>query len=999
MLEAQQLAQQEQEKRQAFFIQRYDRLLVWALQLTNQHRPSAEDLVQDAFIQFVLGRTSIEEIENVDGYLRRMLRYMHIARKTRTDQKAVDTAISLSDFDSLDLGWSNIDPSRRMQAQQELWQICSYACSRKETSRAGAVLILRFFHNYYPAEIAQLLRASRHNVDQWQNLARRELKQFLNSERGNLRLLNARKQSLGTAPPIYSESIDNLRDIIFAARKGECTPPAELQAIYLEKSVEITTAHIAHLVSCRICLDATNQILGLPLLDERHQSESGRATPPTPPTASGGGTSDEPPSDVRKRLEKRLRDVAEHKPKQLRVAVNGVIVGATKVNSEDSEFDLHLDHDAPVDFIEVTSEQHIQLLFVIPPSPANPNGSIWGRLALRDGRELSVRVEPGQQRAIHVHYFQRPLPQDVALADLLAQRVPMLSLVRTNESTRNRKIVWYRPLLRLFSKQDSTRDADENLPASSQAPSALSSWIGLHRRRLAWLIVVLALAGVVALFILKKDHGQTLTAQQILDRAKIAESANDKATQSVTHQVVSLEEHGSGKVNRFQIDIWRNKKQFALRVFDRNHRLVGGVWQGADGKRYVLHHGGSLKQESDSTSLDELLQNLPELWRLEMSATEFSKLGVKEGQLVETPEGYTVTYELDRAVGSTRLVKAILGLRRTDLRATSQTLVIQNNNETIEYRFVEEFVEQLQGSEVEPSIFEIEDKPGKTSVTPKAPLEDRVAVPRVAPAVQPASAELEIDVAYLLAKAKADRAEQLNLTRTATGALLVEGVVESKQRKEEILTTLAPVVNNSAVTLNIVAVDELPVAQSNNGPLEVTVQQSHTTAETIAVDRELRVFLSSRNPELKNESLDEAVRVMSSRLVNRSYAIVFRAVELKNLYSRLEKVDPASVPVETRNKWLRLLHEHAAELEREAKTLRAEIQPILFANANLNKVSTDEQLATQVTKVHALALECNDLVRASFTISSQRSTEVKSLHFLQSLMTIELLSSRIRNAQ
>ena len=42
----------------------------------------------------------------------------------------------------------------------ELRQVCQYACDRKETSRAGSVLILRFLHGYYPREIAQIMRAT-----------------------------------------------------------------------------------------------------------------------------------------------------------------------------------------------------------------------------------------------------------------------------------------------------------------------------------------------------------------------------------------------------------------------------------------------------------------------------------------------------------------------------------------------------------------------------------------------------------------------------------------------------------------------------------------------------------------------------------------------------------------------------------------------------------------------------------------------------------------------
>src|SRR6266850_2484790 len=280
MLDPQKLAPRREQKREELFTERYERLLAWALQLTNQHRPSAEDLVQDAFIQFVLGPTSLEEIENIDGYLRRMLRYMHLSRLGRNAQKVLDRTISITDYDSFHQSWRSLDPARRMQAKEELWQICAYACSRKETSRAGAVLILRFFHNYCPSEIAQILRISRHCVDQWQRVARSELKLYM-TERGGLRLMSTK---LSPEPGQIKLSgwdgdlIGELRQMIFTSRKGECQPIEQLQGFYQSSNTEtLTTAKLGHIVSCRLCLDAVNRLLDLPLLAERCQSEQGKS--------------------------------------------------------------------------------------------------------------------------------------------------------------------------------------------------------------------------------------------------------------------------------------------------------------------------------------------------------------------------------------------------------------------------------------------------------------------------------------------------------------------------------------------------------------------------------------------------------------------------------------------------------------------------------------------------------------------------------------------------
>ena len=50
---------------QQLFRERYEALLVWALRLTNQNHEAAQDLVQDAFVQFMLGRTGVEQIESI----------------------------------------------------------------------------------------------------------------------------------------------------------------------------------------------------------------------------------------------------------------------------------------------------------------------------------------------------------------------------------------------------------------------------------------------------------------------------------------------------------------------------------------------------------------------------------------------------------------------------------------------------------------------------------------------------------------------------------------------------------------------------------------------------------------------------------------------------------------------------------------------------------------------------------------------------------------------
>ena len=264
-----------------------------------------------------------------------MLRYMHVSRLSRSEQHLHETALSVADYDSGRLGWTAIEPPRRMQAFEELHQICTYACSRKESSRAGSVFILRFFHEYFPTEIAAILNTTRHCVDQWQRLARNEAKLFLDEPR-RLRFVNGKTSSERQQIRYLKSDCDlmlELRQMIFNSCQGACLFQTDLAEIYAAGNPDaLTTAKLAHIVSCRACLDAVNSLLGLPSLAQRYRSDTPEHREP-PSDATGGGASGGGSDDLTRRLEHRLRETHEHKPQELRIAVNGISVSSLKVSS------------------------------------------------------------------------------------------------------------------------------------------------------------------------------------------------------------------------------------------------------------------------------------------------------------------------------------------------------------------------------------------------------------------------------------------------------------------------------------------------------------------------------------------------------------------------------------------------------------------------------------------------------------------------------------------
>ncbi len=403
MLDQRRVASQPDEKREQLFTERYESLLAWALRLTNRQQDAAEDLVQDAFVQFVLGTTPLEQIENIEGYLRRMLRNMHVSRMSRSAQHLYESALSVADYDSFRPGWTAIEPSRRMQAAEELHQICTYACLRKQSSRAGSVLILRFFHDYLPTEIARVLNSSRHCVDEWQRLARREAKLYMGQ--GRLRFVNgksprAQRQSVAYLRSDCDLTLD-LRRLIFNSCEGDCLSPRELKTVYSEADA-LTTPRLAHIVSCASCLDAVNSLLGLPLLAQRYQAEFFESKESTHDEA-GDGASGDGSEDLTTKFAHKLRETLEHKPHELHIAVNGVPVSSFKVSSDSSELNLNLTPNEPVEFVEVCSEQGV-LLLLLNIDPTEARGEQWAWIELSEGRSLEACFRDDNGPILHVIY-------------------------------------------------------------------------------------------------------------------------------------------------------------------------------------------------------------------------------------------------------------------------------------------------------------------------------------------------------------------------------------------------------------------------------------------------------------------------------------------------------------------------------------------------------------------------------------------------------------------
>ena len=1002
MLDQRCAAAQTETTREQLFAERYETLLTWALYLTHQQRESAEDLVQDAFVQFTLARTQLEEIENINGYLRRLLRNMYISRITRLAQRLNDTALSIADYDTLRLGWTTIETPRRMQAAEQLHQICTYACFRKQSSRAGSVLILRFFLDYLPAEIAGVISSSRHCVDQWQRLARREVKIFL-EEPVRLRFVDAKATTARAWTKYPASDCDlmlALREMIFASRQGSCLSKEELSAAYNGGEAEsLSTTELAHVVSCPLCLDAVNALLGLPLLAERFAADdSDREN--RPPGATSGGGSGNSFTPLPARLKRQVHEIREHKPSELRIVVNGALLSSLRVTAELNELDLTLLAGDPVEFIEVLSEQDRQLLFLSTDYGAREIEH-WAQVDLSDGRTLEVRLELQHGPRLHIVYND-PDAEQVAIEDKLSSPLTIAPQRRC------------RRLRELFRNPFKRREDVEESGSSSRASTTLgllSQSTNVQRTRLSfspvWLTVLFTTAIVGAFLLYKGSLERTPTAADVLAQALVAESERTRIPDRFVHRAINLEIRRSSEgavVSRQTIESWEscgNRKRLQ-RLYDENGRLLAASSQDAGGVRTIYRHHAAASRSSGVNS-ESLLLDLDDVWQLTPSAQDFNNLIGEPNTAALQPRAtsYIVTFDKERAIGASRLIKAVLTLSTADLHPVEQTLVVQRGEEWREYKFVEKTYELVSAKDVAPAVFEIEPEllgKGANVTTGEIGLRTTSAgLPSPTSTPAGASTELEVDVAYLLNLAKGGRNEQVALTRSSSGSLRVEGVVDTVARREEFLRVLQPVSGNPAVSIQI-----RTVAEASRLPFTSNGQSFRAIDDTngaLALDRELREYFGKR--AVTSEQLDEFIRVYSARVVSHGYGVLFQAVELKRLVDRFSRVDMRTLAPDARTKWLQMIREHALLLQSELEALRKQLQPVFFSETVLDRsdasaISSDADLARAVEDLHRLALTNNDAIRQGFTISAQSSAAAfKAPQFRRSLEETAKLSKRI----
>jgi RNA polymerase sigma factor (sigma-70 family) len=986
----------------SLFMARYHSLLQHALRLTGD-REKAEDLLHDAFVQFTVSHPDLDSIRDLAAYLYVTLRHLHLSN-LRQELRDPIGGLSILEYDSAELALRVIDWREQIAVQDELRTICRYACVRKETAKAGSVLILRFFHGYYLDEICALLRASYSAIKERLRLARSEAKLY--GENPN-RLTFMHGASLdpphnekGRAP---SDLLTELRSEIFVSRKGSCLSAKRFEDIYLQNGARGPECfELAHLVSCRRCLDEANAMLGLPLLAERYVMDTlgkdrrkGRGQGGEPPTAG-------PPGDAIGKYLRRAKDVLQHEPKKLFISVNGYVVGSQEISSELMVQTAHVQNPEPIGFVEIFSEQKIRMLYLkVEPLP--------------DGQAIqSARVDLSGGRTLEIS----------------------LNLIDTWPTV---QVVYQDPRMNAESlpsdAEEETAAANHEgrgwaLPAASWR--AVDFWRAIVRHRVP--VAIGALLVVVSLFVYLKMPGRSnVSARELLRRSIANEASVIARPDQVLHRTFDIEEVRPGVgtlISRRRVEEWQSseKGRKARRVYDENDRMVNGEWIKPDGTLTMYSRGVKLIEIPPVTKANKLA----DVWRIDPSAADFALLmdgdeEVGAAKVEERPNGYAITYSVNPGLaspsaGASRtepiLVHAVLVLSRADLHATEQDLVVQQEGVLREYRFSETSFERRPSKAVAPAVFEPEPELiGKADITNK-PIEVAAKTSSYgpespAPIRAVASAQLEIQVLDLLSKTGADLNE-VDVRRIAGGALKLQAAVETEGRKREILSALAAVANHPAVRLQIETVAEahernLKALASDAGGASrsITVQTETIVAKaSIPAYAEVRKYLLARG--VSSERVDEQVGRLADGILARSHRIVLHAWALKSLSTRFSAEEVRTLDQESRRRWLAMIRAHAQYYRQEGGKLRKELDPILgelsggdesrAAEGIERSGGDDAEIVEAIARMVNFANVAHEGIKSLFTIAPDRgmgSVSLKAVTLLHSLSRAEQISAGI----
>jgi DNA-directed RNA polymerase specialized sigma24 family protein len=942
--------------REKVFLDHYEWLLRRALQLSRGAQSMAEDLVHDCYVRFIQAVTDIQlDDENrLRGYLYRTLQRLAKSNYESGGRDAFQ-GLQAVDYDSMEFALAAVDRSKLLYIRSDLARICEYCCLRRKTSRAGSVLIFRFFLNYYPSEIVHLLKASSAAVYKLTETGRLEAKAFLTRPE-SLHFLGSNNRpatpfSRRHLPESPSAMFAELNRRIFAEPEGPCFAPGRLELLYASNSEEqLTTQDVAHLASCKACLERANRLLrllGLPLQFSDDFNDPNDDKPPR----STGGSKQEPLT----RMRKKARDIHEHRPKRLELVVDGEVHSAQQITSATSRFQIKLKSASLPSFIEVRSEQKLRLLCLdVENYDVLESSQLQAEATLSDNRALALELNlGGGSPFVDVSYYD-----------------PLLEVVDEDWA--------YDEELRppVFPETHQPAAPHEMPGLIRRLRKALSAW--LSSIDLGWPLSVVGAAAfmsVLALSMFWASRSRQGFPAQLQAAALLTESQHRAAAaipvHGAAHRTFSLEirSQDGRLIQSGTVDTLRSTspRRMAARFLDTKGNLLAGRWENAAGKTTIYTAQSGVQQPAAAAPL-----TLADGWRHGPDAEDFDRLSADSTNLKvrRDTDSFDITYDNPETASGNRatLVSADLVIAANSMRPVRETLLLRNGQTTRKYQFRELTYEVLPADKVTDRDFD----PDMSSLVAK-PADSLTSSTRVRD-----SAHLALEALQLLDNLGPNVEQIVDLEREPDGTVELDGVFPTSEQTKSVTHIFEALHAGDRLRLSLHASDEAvgtsPVAQhisvDSLAPVDVNAQR-------IPFDPELRAGLEADG--LSGAQLDEEVRQTANDIATRGVQLHREAWQICQIAtSDFTRDELRRMSIDDQILWLTLLDKHLQFLERESARLRSDLNHIQYdPNARLPALSNDipqlhnlDQLGRAAVLLNHDAEQLDRLLTTGFTLST-----------------------------
>ncbi len=506
--------------------------------------------------------------------------------------------------------------------------------------------------------------------------------------------------------------------------------------------------------------------------------------------------------------------------------------------------------------------------------------------------------------------------------------------------------------------------------------------------RLAGISMATVLLGMIGVYVLITGSNRVVSAEEFISLAMTAREAElKKADQPVLYQQIQVTRKVGEKQEAANVEIWQDIDNLRIRKVvtqvnqDSPHEVLADLEQILKANKY----------EPPPLSIVGY-----KAWRntLANKSDSVEQITTEDG----TP-ALRLTTETTNRIDPNQLIASVMTVRVADYHPLEQVFRVLNGREVQEYEVRESSFAVMSLNSLNPGFFAdsqpliIADTKPQPSVSSEANSNTNAntTVANTNSATAPntvATAELEVEVMNALHDAKADLGEQIEVRRAPGGPVTLVGVVETPERKNQILNSLGVLKDNPAVRIQISTVSEaLAAEKTNRARPQPSVERVGVDIDSYPAEGDLLIHFGDA---AKARNFAARMTGQSSRAMN--YLWAMKRLKGQFAGTQVEKLTP-----EARTKLLNVVSSYASNYQREIGTLRRELQLVFGGGGGgtSRKIGSDAELLQTIDELFTAGTGTNQVVRSAFTTSATATSALRTTQFWQTMARAEALATSI----